>query len=43
MTQDIGTANLKYEDYKMDTSVYVIGDEQNYHMQVLKLIMQKIR
>ncbi|GBL35393.1 arginine--tRNA ligase [Filimonas sp.] len=42
MTQDIGTANLKYADYKMDTSVYVIGDEQNYHMQVLKLIMQKL-
>jgi arginyl-tRNA synthetase len=42
MTQDIGTANLKYSDYSMDTSVYVIGDEQNYHMQVLKLIMQKL-
>lgn len=42
ITQDIGTANLKYADYGMDTSVYVIGDEQNYHMQVLKLIMQKL-
>ncbi len=42
MTQDIGTATLKYADYKMDTSVYIIGDEQNYHMQVLKLILQKL-
>lgn len=42
MTQDIGTANLKYSDFEMDRSVYVIGDEQNYHMQVLKLIMQKM-
>ena len=43
MTQDIGTAILKYNDYKMDKSVYVIGDEQNYHMQVLKLILQKLQ
>lgn len=43
MTQDIGTAVLKYNDYHMDSSVYVIGDEQNYHMQVLKLIMQKMK
>lgn len=43
MTQDIGTAMLKYKDYPTDKSVYVIGDEQNYHMQVLKLIMQKIK
>jgi len=42
MTQDMGTASLKYADFNMDTSVYVIGDEQNYHMQVLKLIMQKM-
>jgi len=42
ITQDIGTANVKYADYQMDQSVYVIGDEQNYHMQVLKLIMQKL-
>lgn len=42
MTQDIGTAILKYNDFKMDTSVYVIGDEQNYHMQVLKMILQKL-
>ncbi|MBS1616421.1 MAG: arginine--tRNA ligase [Bacteroidetes bacterium] len=42
MTQDIGTARLKYEDYKLNQSIYVIADEQNYHMQVLKLIMQKL-
>lgn len=42
MTQDLGLAKLKYEDYKMDQSVYVIGDEQNYHMKVLKLICQKL-
>lgn len=42
MTQDLGTAKLKYDDYKLDQSIYVIGDEQNYHMQVLKLILQKL-
>jgi arginyl-tRNA synthetase len=42
MTQDIGTAVLKYQDYTMDNSVYVIGDEQNYHMQVLQLILEKL-
>lgn len=42
ITQDLGTAKLKYNDYKLDQSVYVIADEQNYHMQVLKLILKKI-
>lgn len=42
ITQDMGTAKLKYDDYKLDKSVYVIGDEQNYHMQVLKLILKKL-
>ncbi len=42
MTQDLGTAVLKYNDYKLARSVYVIADEQNYHMQVLKLILQKL-
>lgn len=42
ITQDLGTAVLKYNDFKLDRSVYVIGDEQNYHMQVLKLILQKL-
>lgn len=42
MTQDLGTAVLKYNDFGLDKSVYVIADEQNYHMQVLKLILQKL-
>src|SRR5690606_963734 len=42
MTQDLGTACLKYTDFGIDESLYVIGDEQNYHMQVLKLILHKL-
>ena len=42
ITQDLGTAKLKHDDYKLNRSVYVIGDEQNYHMQVLKLILKKV-
>ena len=42
ITQDIGTAELKYADEQMDKSVYVIADEQNYHMKVLKLILEKL-
>jgi arginyl-tRNA synthetase len=42
MTQDIGLAQQKYDQYKIDQSIYVIGDEQNYHMKVLKLIAQKL-
>ncbi|RYE20715.1 MAG: arginine--tRNA ligase [Sphingobacteriales bacterium] len=42
MTQDLGTAKLKYNDFNLDQSVYVIADEQNYHMQVLKLILKKL-
>ena len=42
MTQDLGTAQLKYDDFGMDQSIYVIGDEQNYHMKVLQLILQKL-
>ena len=42
ITQDIGLASQKYEDYQMDQSIFVIGDEQNYHMKVLKLICQKL-
>jgi len=42
ITQDIGLARLKYDQYKIDKSIYVIGDEQNYHMKVLKLICQKL-
>ena len=40
MTQDIGTAQLRYEDFKMDKAVYVVADEQNYHFQVLFEIMK---
>lgn len=43
ITQDLGLAKQKYDDYKMDQSIYVIGDEQNYHMKVLKLICQKLQ
>jgi arginyl-tRNA synthetase len=42
MTQDIGLAQQKYEEFKMDESIYVIGDEQNYHMKVLQLICKKL-
>lgn len=42
MTQDLGTARLKYNDFGMERSVYVIADEQNYHMQVLRLILAKL-
>ena len=43
MTQDIGLAQEKYNEYKIDRSIYVIGDEQNYHMKVLKLIAEKLQ
>jgi len=42
ITQDLGLARLKYNDFQMDESIYVIGDEQNYHMKVLKLIAAKL-
>jgi arginyl-tRNA synthetase len=42
ITQDLGLADQKYEEYKYDQSIYVIADEQNYHMKVLKLILQKL-
>jgi arginyl-tRNA synthetase len=42
ITQDIGLAQRKYEEFKMDKSIYVIGDEQNYHMKVLQLICKKL-
>lgn len=42
ITQDLGLARVKYEDYHADESIYVIGDEQNYHMKVLKLSLQKL-
>ncbi len=42
ITQDLGLANEKYKDFGYDQSFYVIADEQNYHMKVLKLILQKL-
>lgn len=42
ITQDIGTAKLKYVEHQLNQSIYVIADEQNYHMQVLKLILSKL-
>jgi arginyl-tRNA synthetase len=42
ITQDIGLAMQKYDEYKIDQSIYVVGDEQNYHFKVLKLICQKL-
>lgn len=42
ITQDLGTADLKYADFKMDKSIYVVGNEQDYHFKVLKLILQKL-
>ncbi|NSL87968.1 arginine--tRNA ligase [Chitinophaga sp. Mgbs1] len=42
MTQDLGTARLKYNDYQMDQSIYIVADEQNYHFKVLQLILEKL-
>jgi arginyl-tRNA synthetase len=42
ITQDIGLAQVKVEEYGIDQSIYVIGDEQNYHMKVLRLICQRL-
>ncbi|MGF7072442.1 arginine--tRNA ligase [Mucilaginibacter sp. R-33] len=42
ITQDMGTAQLKYNDYNMDKSIYVVGNEQDYHFKVLFLILQKL-
>jgi len=43
MTQDIGLAVRKYEQYHMEQSIYVVADEQNYHFKVLKLICKKLQ
>ena len=42
MTQDIGTAQLRFRDYPIDKMVYVVGNEQNYHFQVLSLLLDKL-
>jgi arginyl-tRNA synthetase len=42
MTQDLGTAVGRYNDYKFDKNIYVVGNEQNYHFQVLKALLKRI-
>lgn len=42
MTQDIGTAKLRFDDYPINTMVYVVGNEQNYHFQVLSILLDKL-
>lgn len=42
ITQDLGTAQMKYDDFKMDQSIYVVGNEQDYHFKVLFLILKKL-
>ena len=42
MTQDLGTAVMRYEDFRFDRTVYVVGNEQNYHFQVLRALMKKM-
>ena len=42
MTQDIGTAKLRFDDYSIDKMVYVVGNEQNYHFQVLSILLDKL-
>ena len=42
MTQDLGTAEQRFSEYKLDEHIYVVGNEQNYHFQVLKLILKKL-
>lgn len=42
ITQDLGVAEMRYKDYQMDDSIYVVGNEQDYHFTVLKLLLQKL-
>ncbi|HPF51415.1 MAG TPA: arginine--tRNA ligase [Draconibacterium sp.] len=42
MTQDIGTAKMRFNDYSIDKMVYVVGNEQNYHFQVLAILLDKL-
>ena len=42
MTQDIGTAEMRYEDYPIDKMIYVVGNEQNYHFQVLSILLDRL-
>lgn len=42
ITQDLGTAERRFSEFKLDSHIYVVGDEQNYHFQVLKLILKRL-
>ena len=42
MTQDIGTAEMRYEDFPIDKKIYVVGNEQNYHFQVLSILLDRL-
>ena len=42
MTQDLGTAHQRFEEYTLDEHIYVVGNEQNYHFQVLRLVLKKL-
>lgn len=42
MTQDLGTAQQRFEEYTLDEHIYVVGNEQNYHFQVLRLVLKKL-
>ncbi|PRY95906.1 arginine--tRNA ligase [Marinilabilia salmonicolor] len=42
MTQDIGTAKMRFEDYKIDKMVYVVGNEQDYHFKVLSILLDRL-
>ena len=42
MTQDIGTAEMRYQDYPIDKMIYVVGNEQNYHFQVLSILLDRL-
>ena len=42
MTQDIGTAKLRFDDYPIDRMIYVVGNEQNYHFQVLSILLDRL-
>jgi len=42
MTQDIGTAKMRFDEYRIDKMIYVVGNEQNYHFQVLAILLDKL-
>ena len=42
MTQDIGTATMRFRDFPIDKMIYVVGNEQNYHFQVLSILLDRL-